>query len=198
MAEQNKIIAYKGFRCRWKPVAGYEGLYEVSNNGMVKSVRRTNYSGRSYGKRLIGGHLLHQITDKDGYKSVSLSKNGVRKPFRVHRLVATAFLDNPERLPIINHKNENKADNRALNWEWCSIAYNNHYGKGYCEHRFLNVRKAVKQLDLNNTLVRMFKSISEAASALGVNRNTIARRINSCSVKPYNGYIWVSANQRRI
>lgn len=196
MANENKIIAYKGFdkdfKCRWKSITGYEDLYEVSDNGMVKSVRRTNHSGRSYGKRMIGGYILRQITDKDGYKSVSLCKNGVRKPFRVHRLVAAAFLDNQKNLPIVNHKNENKADNRVSNLEWCSIAYNNHYGKGYCEHRFLNVRKAVKQLNLNKKIVRVFKSISEAASVLGVNRNTIAGRVNSRSIKPYCGYIWAS------
>ena len=192
----NVITSYKGFdknmKCRWKPITGYEGLYEVSDNGIVKSIRRVNNSGRSYGKRMIGGYILRQMADKDGYKFVCLSKNGVRKPFRVHRLVAVAFLDNPKHLSIVNHKNENKADNRVSNLEWCSVAYNNHYGKGYCEHRFLKVRKAVKQLDLNKTMVRVFKSISEAASVLGVNRNTIARRVNSSSLKPYYGYIWAS------
>ncbi len=191
------IKSYKAFdknmQCQWRPIAGYKDVYEVSDSGIVKSIRRINKSGRSYGERMVGGYVLRQITDKDGYKVVCLSKNGVKKPFRVHRLVAMAFLENSENLPVVNHKNENKADNRASNLEWCSIAYNNHYGKGYCEHRFLNVRKAVKQLDLNKTLVCIFKSVSEAASILGVNRNTIARRVNSRSMKPYHGYVWVSA-----
>lgn len=190
----NHIIAYKGFdknmQCKWKPIKGYEGLYEVSSQGDIKSVSRTNRSGRSYGKRTIGGKFLHQITDKDGYKTVCLCKNGVKKQFRVHRLIAVAFLDNSEKLPIVNHKNENKADNRVSNLEWCSVYYNNHYGKGYCEQRFLNLRKTVKQLDLNNKIVRIFKSISEAANIMGINRNTIANRVRSHSTTPYYGYIW--------
>lgn len=71
--EEKKITAYK-----WMPIQGYEGLYEISDSGLVRSVLRETKSGRSYGKRIIGGRILKQNTDKDGYKQVCLCKNGQR------------------------------------------------------------------------------------------------------------------------
>ena len=100
----------------WKNIAGYEGLYEVSSFGRVRSLR--------FGKTKI----LKPGKNKKGYLRVSLCKNGKQKTFFVHRLVAQAFLENPQNLPQINHKDENKQNNRLENLEWCSCDYNNNYG----------------------------------------------------------------------
>ena len=107
----------------WKPVVGYENLYEVSNYGRVRSLDRVDCAGR---KRK--GKELKQRSDKDGYKRAGLSKNGTSKPLLVHRLVAIAFISNPQNKPQINHKDENKANNCVWNLEWCDQAYNNNYG----------------------------------------------------------------------
>lgn len=105
----------------WKPVVGYEGLYEVSNLGRVKSLnyRRTGKEG-----------ILSQGKCKNGYSIVGLYKNEKRKPYYVHRLVAEAFIPNPENLPEVNHiidDFEHRSDNRVENLEWCTVEYNNTY-----------------------------------------------------------------------
>ena len=104
---------------KWKDIPGYEGKYQVSNTGEVKSL---NYRGSGKTK------LLRQSTDKNGYKRVGLFKNGKEKKYRVHRLVAIVFLPNPNDLSQVNHKDENPSNNNVNNLEWCTIAYNNTYG----------------------------------------------------------------------
>ena len=103
----------------WKDIKGYEGLYQVSNKGHVKSLnyRRTGKEG------ILKGRL-----DKDGYLRVGLCKNKKQKPFYIHRLVAKAFLPNPNNLPEVNHIDENKENNHVENLEWCDRKYNNNYG----------------------------------------------------------------------
>lgn len=190
MAEK-VIKSYKGFdNVAWLPIEGYVGLYEVSNTGLVKSVERSNKTGRSYGERILPEKILRQTADKDGYKRVSLSKNGIRSCFSVHRLVATAFLDNENNYPVVNHKNEDKTDNNVANLEWCTVKHNNHYGKGYCKNRFRKQRKEIKALDLKNEVIVTFDSINEAARAVEGNRNTIAKRIKEKSEKPYKRFLW--------
>ena len=107
----------------WRPVVGYEGLYEVSSYGRVRSVDR--YVKTCYGSyRLHKGKVLSPGIRPDGYLVVSLQY----KMFRVHRLVAQAFIPNPDNLPQVNHKNEVKSDNCVDNLEWCDATYNNNYG----------------------------------------------------------------------
>ena len=111
----------------WRPIVGYEGLYEVSNTGRVRSLDR--YVKCDYEKyRLHKGKVLSPGKDKDGYLSVVLSCNGKHKKIAVHRLVAQAFIPNPDDLPIINHKDEDKTNNRVDNLEWCTVKYNMNYG----------------------------------------------------------------------
>lgn len=102
----------------WKPVVGYEGLYEVSNTGLIKSINFYKYKSpriMKLGKR------------KDGYLSVGLSKNNVTKTKTVHRIVAEAFIPNPDGLEMVNHKDENRANNNVNNLEWCTRSYNQLY-----------------------------------------------------------------------
>lgn len=110
----------------WKDIAGWEGLYQVSNCGRVRSVKRTVWDNRGYYKN-VPEKILKAGKTKNGYMLVVLIKDGVGKSHKVHQLVAKAFIPNPSNLPIINHKNEIKSDNRVENIEWCSYSYNNSY-----------------------------------------------------------------------
>lgn len=132
----------------WRDCKGYEGKYQVSDLGRVWSI-----SGQKY----LTGSL-----DKDGYIRVTLTaKNGKVKIERVHRLVALAFLENPEGLPQVNHKDENKQNNCLENLEWCSNLYNTTYSCG----------KAVRCVELN----KVFESSQAAMRELGVDGSDIRK-----------------------
>ena len=103
---------------KWLPVQGYEKLYEVSNEGRIRSI-----CGR-YGY----GNIIAQSTNNKGYPVVCLCNKGVQKTFSVHRLVAKEFIPNPMDLPCVNHKDTDKTNNKVSNLEWCSYYYNNIYG----------------------------------------------------------------------
>lgn len=104
----------------WKDVVGYEGIYKVSNLGNVKSLHWRN----SFDERIMTPHLLGR-----GYYFVNLRNKSKGKSKLVHRLVAQAFIPNPNNYPCVNHKDENKLNNCVDNLEWCSYLYNNTYGK---------------------------------------------------------------------
>lgn len=145
----------------WKAVQGYEGFYEVSDLGRVRSKKRAT----------TRGGILKQTLDK-GYLVVSLSKNGERRKMRVHRLVANAFVDGwAEDQNIINHKNEIKTDNRAINLEWCDDKYNLTYNG-------VNYRRAASRkipvVATKNGETISFESIAEAAEKLGVSHCNIS------------------------
>ena len=110
----------------WRPVVGYEGLYEVSNTGKVRSLDRYVKNGCSY--RLHKGKVISLLKGEYGYIQVNLYYNGKNYKKYVHRLVAEAFLPNPDNLPQVNHKDEVKSNNCVDNLEWCSAKYNVNYG----------------------------------------------------------------------
>ena len=107
----------------WKDIEGYEGLYQVSNLGNVKRLRHGDYKCVQ-GYRVFPERLKILSFDKKGYLQVGLSKNNKQTMRRVHRLVAEAFIPNPNEYPMINHKDENKANNNVNNLEWCDARYN--------------------------------------------------------------------------
>ena len=157
----------------WKDIDGYEGLYQVSNTGEVMNVRT--------------GKILKAKRDKDGYFEVCLCKNGKRY-FRVHRLVADAFIPNSLNLPQVNHKDENPSNNNASNLEWCSCEYNINYGTGI-RRRVEKQSKPILQYTKSGELVREWSSISEC----GRNGFNISHICECCQNKPS----FKSGNTRR-
>lgn len=109
----------------WKDIEGFEGLYQVSNIGRVKCVEH-KCPGR-HGLRTVKEHIMTQVKGAKGYFYVSLSNMDRGRTFTVHRLVAKAFIPNPEDLPCVNHKDEDKFNNNVNNLEWCTSLYNNTY-----------------------------------------------------------------------
>jgi hypothetical protein len=112
----------------WKDIKGYEGLYQVSNLGGVKRIERYNIKKCRYGnycKLLLKEKIIFGCLDKNGYYKTSLSKNKIKKTFRINRLVAQTFLDNPENKPQVNHKDGNKLNNNITNLENISHAIKN-------------------------------------------------------------------------
>ena len=110
----------------WKPIKDYEGLYEISNLGRVRSLDKIrNAAINNVSETVIRGRIMKQKSDKDGYLSVKLTHpNSKGKHLRVHRIVATSFICNPESKPQVNHKNGIKSDNNAVNLEWCTLSEN--------------------------------------------------------------------------
>lgn len=103
---------------KWLPIKGYEGLYEISDKGRVKSLY-SRYKGKSFLKQCAGSR---------GYLLVTLCRDGRQKTVNVHRLVAEAFLPNPNNLQCVNHKDENRQNNEVSNLEWCTYYHNNTFG----------------------------------------------------------------------
>lgn len=116
----------------WKPVKGYEGLYEVSENGEIRSVDRYIKTNILHVKtRLIKGKMLVQNLKNSGYKTVDLCKSGKVRTTSVHRIVAEAFLPNPNGLRFVNHKDSNRANNAVYNLEWVTSSENRMHGIEY-------------------------------------------------------------------
>ena len=135
----------------WKDIKDYEGLYQVSNWGRVKSL---NYNGTRKPR------LMTPSETKKGYLVVHLRKNGESKTCRVHRLVAKTFIPNPNNLPQINHLDEDKTNNRVENLEWCTSKDNCNHGTRN-ERRIKTQSKPVLQLSLSGDFIREWSSIAE-------------------------------------
>ena len=177
----------------WKEIKGYEGLYEVSDCGNVRSLvcyspKRGDYSKRSNPK------LLRQATTHDGYKRVTLSRAGRMKSITVHRLVAIAFIPNPSNAPAVNHIDECITNNHVSNLEWCTSKENSNHGtlrqrikERLSKHHHL--AKPVIQMTLDGKEIRTFPSTREAARQLGIRSENISR----CCKGQYShaaGYKW--------
>ena len=176
----------------WKDIKGFEGLYQVSTWARVRSLDRwvVYKNGRKYfykGKVLKRRKILKPVCGKDGYLRVHLFKDGKRTNFLLHRLVAKAFIPNPDNLPLVNHKDEVKDNNYPYNLEWCTDEYNQHYGTAI-KRRAEKHSKKVYQYDKDYNLIKIWYSAAEAG------RNGFLRsHVNACCLgkyKTHKGYIW--------
>ena len=165
----------------WKDVVGFEGYYQISNLGNIRGLDRKVKSSRSKsGFRTVKSRKIKTHIDKYGYVSVRLRKEGKTKAFTIHRLVALAFIPNPNNFPSINHIDENKLNNNVQNLEWCTVRYNNLYNG---RQNRINLKqqlnnknsKPVQQYSLNGELINEFISIRDAARKTGINRSSIKK-----------------------
>lgn len=170
---------------QWKSIKGYEGCYEVSNLGRVKSIKR--YVRKHNGIRTVKERVLKQCYDEDGYKRVSLSSGNHRTTKLVHRLVAEAFIENPFNYPQINHKDENKENNCISNLEYCTAKYNTHYHNGI-EKRAAKRKKPVCRM-IGNSVIDTWESATDASKNLGICRTCIIECILG-NQKTAGGYKW--------
>lgn len=160
----------------WKDVVGYEGLYQVSNTGKIRGLDRLSSCNQ-----FVSGKIKEQRHDKDGYLKVTLCKDGNKKCHSVHRLVATAFIPNPNDFPVINHKDENPQNNNVDNLEWCTVKYNTNYGT-CIQRRVAKTRgkrtddkrcKTIYQYSNEGILINTFLSIGDASRSLNIRKSTI-------------------------
>lgn len=169
----------------WKQVQSFEGYYEVSSLGRVRSIERIDSNGKVVPQRVLKGQ-----TDKDGYLLVGLHKNGKRVTRRVHRLVASAFIPNKNRLPQINHIDKNKKNNCVGNLEWCDNKYNQYYDGTFIKANMATSTPVVALKD--NEIVHMFKSMNEAGRYFGKKNGVLIQRCinHEKGYKTAYGYHW--------
>jgi len=183
----------------WKDITDYEGYYQVSNLGRVKSLKRYMFTKRGY-LFPVKERILKNGFDKDGYHQVVLVKNRRRKTSRVHQLVAIQFIPNTNRLPIINHVNGIKHDNRPENIEWCTHQYNAAYTYSHLGRRGITYNKGklgaknplskyIIQMSVNNKKIKTWPGMSEASRNTGIQRSKIGSVCNGRR-KTAGGFKW--------
>lgn len=182
----------------WKDIEGYEGQYQVSNLGRVKTLARltvrpapaTKTGWREY---RIPEKIMRLRPGTRGYLCVNLRQEEKPVTLMVHRLVAKAFVPNPDNLPIINHKDENRQNNRADNLEWCTAQYNVTYGHAL-ELRYEKLKKCpVAMFKPDGTLIRTFPTAKDAERFIGkrgASRNIIMCCNGSRHHRTNYGYKW--------
>lgn len=158
---------------QWKPVVGYEGLYEVSNYGNVYSMRTKK--------------ILKPAKDNLGYLQVSLHKNGHGKNWRVHRLVAIAFIPNPENKETVNHIDEDKTNNHIYNLEWMSRGDNIRYSARNKVKKNVGKGRSKKVLCIETG--QSYDSMTEAARQTGIAQSNISQCCNGKN-KTAGGFHW--------
>lgn len=186
----------------FRDIEGYEGIYQVSNLGNIKSLK--------YEKERI----LKPTKNKRGYLQVNFYKSKKPKIYKVHRLVALAFLTNPDNLPCVNHKNECKTDNRLSNLEWCDSKYNINYGSRnqrmvgtrrindpnneWCKKAIktknkkgsVNAEKSVVQLSKDGVeIINTYESTMEASRQTGINQANICKCCKG-RYKSAGNFVW--------
>ena len=168
----------------WKDIIGYEGYYQISNYGNVRSLDRIDCNNR-----FRKGKECKKILTEDGYYKVSLSKNGKDKRYFIHRLVAIHFLDKVEGCDCVNHKDENKINNMVDNLEWCTRYYNNNYGTR--NQRIVDAQSIkTAMIDIQTgKIVKIFKSAQLASEYIKGDASSICKARNNKRRTAY-GYRW--------
>lgn len=181
----------------WKPIPNYEGFYEVSNTGKIRSVYRYK-------------RVLKPMISNSGYERVDLFKNKKRQQVSIHRIVAKVFCENPNGKPCVNHKDENRLNNNAENLEWVTHQENRNYGTAEARRRShtdyskeifkINARRngkktarPVSMFTKDGQYLNSFESAAEASRQTGIYFTTITRAIR----RGINagGYAWRYAEE---
>lgn len=178
----------------WRDIQGYVGIYQISSCGRVKSLEREVKFGWSH--RIIPEKILLAGYNKkghDGYLFVNLHKNNDRgKPYYLHRLVAMAFLPNPNNYQEVNHRDENPKNNNVDNLEWCTREYNENYGT--------KRQRGIEKISIpvvaykDGVEVMRFQSANEAERKYGYCACSIHRCCKSLQQKQYKGLTWKYAS----
>lgn len=178
----------------WKDIEGYNGRFQVSNLGRIKTF---NYKNTGVEK------ILKPKKHSKGYLHIQLMSGELNKTFTIHRLVAEAFIPNPENLPCVNHKDENKTNNNVDNLEWCDRKYNNNYSMKLHPERFVNKKSSdvykrrldlrVNQFDLNGNLIKTWDNSRTIQNETGMSDWSISECCRNKRHTAY-GYIWQYAN----
>ena len=165
----------------WKPITDYVGLYEVSNKGRVRNVKT--------------GKILKPINNGLGYLFVSLYKNRTEKKHYLHRLVAQAFIQNPNKLPEVNHKDEIRTNNNLDNLEWISHRDNSNYGK-HNERISKSMSKPILQFDMKTRfIIATYPSASIASKETGILISSLSKAARGI-IKTAGGYGWKYQNYK--
>ena len=178
-------------REEWRDIKGFEGYYQVSNLGQIRSVDRKIYQSHNQKDSNYKSKLRKPTVDKHGYLEINLCKGSKSKKYLVHRLVANAFIPNPNNYPQVNHIDENKHNNFVDNLEWCTPKYNSNYG--YRKERIKKARtnnmynqKAVKCIETG----RIFINSYDAERKTGFKARSI-RAVCEGKYKTLHGYHWM-------
>lgn len=169
-------VLMEGMSFMWKSIKGYEGLYEISENGEIRNAK---------------GFIKKPKPDKDGYFKIWLSKNSKKRPYFIHRLVAVEFVENTYEKPIVNHIDGTKVNNHYSNLEWCTRSENDKHAfqLGLRKVTCGGTSKCVSQYDLNGNFITKYNSISHASRETDVPITSISNCINKKN-KTAGGYIW--------
>ena len=195
----------------WTDIEGYEGLYQVSNMGRVKSLERMKWCGLNGGCYYkVPEKILEGYDNGYGYSYVILCKDGKDKKCRINRLVAQAFLPNPDNLPEVNHKDEDKQNNYVENLEWCSKSYNINYGtrnkkagkkiaeklrgRKQTEEHIKKRSKPLFSVDKESGLIMWWQSANEASRQLGISQGNITECCQG-KRKSAGNHIWFYADE---
>ena len=175
----------------WKDIEGYEGRYQVSNIGRVKSLERT--ASIKNGKRTVPERILRPKAERTGYLRINLyDSSGKMKSFFIHRLVCEAFHENPKNKPEVNHINENKLDNRACNLEWVTAKENSNHGTRNARIGKANIKnksKPVGQYTTAGKLIKVWQSTNEVERQLGFSHGHVSD-VARGKLKTAYGYVW--------
>lgn len=178
------------FKERFLPIKGYEDYYEVSNTGIVRSLDRLVKCKNGMNMFVAGRPRLNPcLNHRNAQFVVLVDKSGHKQHHLVHRLVAEAFIPNPDNLPYVNHKDEDPTNNHVDNLEWCTAKYNTNYGTGI-ERSIAAKNREVAQYSKEGRLINVFDSCKIASESLGIGRGKISLCCNG-KAKSAGGFVFV-------
>lgn len=179
----------------WKDVVGYEGIYEVSDTGLIRTHKdKTTYSTRHNTLRHWKQRILKDKTPNGRDARLALWKDGKEKYFLVHRIVAEAFILKVEGKECINHKDGNPKNNHVSNLEWCDHEENNNHA---FDNGLMPTNDKVILVDKTTHETHLFRSKSKASLFLGKNKGYLSNRIQSGKFNLDNHWVFISPSERR-